>query len=124
MEKNKLSEKHSLRDRLKAFSDFLAGQKAGDVFVHIYEDGNPVADALIVASATSGRHARGLADGILRICPENGQEYFRMEGYEEAQWILVDCNDVIIHIFQPDIRDLYRLEDLCRQPAARKGIHQ
>lgn len=123
MENRTASDKHGLRDRLAALSGFLADQKATDPFVHIFNDGNSVADAMIVVTASSGRHAQGLADGILRLCPEKGQDFLRMEGYDGASWILMDCNDVIIHIFQADIRAIYRLEELCRQPSAtRKEI--
>jgi len=120
MEAKKTLPNAGLESRLAAISGFLADQKAVDPFVHIFHDSNPIADAIIVVSATSGRHARGLADGLLRLLPEQGQEFLHMEGYESAQWILVDCNDVVVHIFQPDTRSLYKLEDICRQPAVSK----
>ena len=69
-------------------------------------------DALLVASATSVRHAQSLADGISALCSEKNFEYLRMEGYTAGQWILVDCNDVVINIFQSSNRELYKLENL------------
>lgn len=110
-----------LSDRISIISDFLTEQKADDPFIHIFEDGNSVAEAMIVVTAASGRHARGLADGLLRLCPQIGQDFLGMEGYENAQWILADCNDVLIHIFQAEARALYRLEDLCAQSPCRSS---
>lgn len=95
----------------------LADQKATDVAVYRFSGHNAVADAFILATATSGRHARGLADAVLKARKERGQDFLHMEGYENAQWILVDCNDLIVHIFQEEARDLYRLDDLCRHEA-------
>ncbi len=109
-----------LAARLAAMRDFLEGQKALDPFIHIFDDGNPIADAMIVASATSRRHAQGLAEGLLRLCPDIGQQFLRMEGYDKGSWILLDCNDVIAHIFLADARAMYRLEDLCGRPVASK----
>ena len=75
-------------------------------------------DALLVASATSVRHAQSLADGISALCSENNFEYLRMEGYTAGQWILVDCNDIVINIFQESVRELYKLEALWGDGAA------
>ncbi|WP_300774529.1 ribosome silencing factor [uncultured Desulfovibrio sp.] len=75
-------------------------------------------DALLVASATSVRHAQSLADGISALCSENNFEYLRMEGYTAGQWILVDCNDIVINIFQEPVRELYNLEALWGDGAA------
>lgn len=75
-------------------------------------------DALLVASATSVRHAQSLADGISALCSEHNFEYLRMEGYTAGQWILVDCNDIVINIFQESVRELYKLEALWGDGAA------
>lgn len=115
-----MEKKNRLQKRLQAICDFLTGQKAFEPYVHIFEDANPVADAMLAVSAGSGRHARGLADGLLRFCQENDENYLRMEGYEGGLWILVDLNDLIVHIFQAESRALYRLEDLCEQARASK----
>lgn len=102
----------SLDKDLVVMGDFLRDQKAEDIFQHKFSDAS-VCDAVLIATATSRRHAQGLADGILRICTDLHREFLGMEGYDGGQWILVDCNDVIVHIFQSDLRQLYRLEDLC-----------
>ena len=70
------------------------------------------ADALIIASAGSVRHAQSLADGVSLMCREKNYEFLRTEGYAAGQWILVDMNDVIVNIFQEPVRELYALEAL------------
>ena len=65
-----------------------------------------------MATAGSMRQAQALADGVAGLCRERGFECLRIEGYAAAQWILVDCNDIIIHILLAPARELYRLEDL------------
>ena len=74
--------------------------------------------ALLVVSATSVRHAQSLADGVSALCHEQNYEYLRMEGYNAGQWILVDCNDIVVNIFQQSVRDLYQLENLWGAAAA------
>lgn len=71
-----------------------------------------VTEALVIASAGSARHAQALADGLLAKLAEFGIELMGMEGYRTGTWILVDVNDVLVHIFQEDYRDFYNIEGL------------
>ncbi len=93
-------------------ADWLEEGKGRQVTVMDVTGLTPCMDALVVVTASSARHARSLADGVLERSRENNYEYLRMEGYQTGQWILVDCNDVVIHIFQAESRELYRLEAL------------
>ena len=72
-------------------------------------------DVIIVLSANSQRHARSLADGLLEQCKLRNYEFLHMEGYQNGQWILLDLNDIVVHIFQPEIRDMFRIESLWKQ---------
>lgn len=109
-----------LEKKLAKFSDFIASQNGVDPL--IIETGGDIADAMIILGATSRRHARGLADGLCRLCHENKYPYAGMEGYDVADWILLDCSDVIIHIFQSEVRDLYKLENLWTHQAHKENI--
>lgn len=102
-----------LTERLDAILADLQDHKAQDVVtLDISKQAGNFADFLLVATATSQRHARSLADALADVCHNNGYEYLRVEGYREGQWILVDLNDIVVNIFQADTRELYRLEDL------------
>lgn len=108
----------------KQFSDVPASRKAADVAQWLeehkalrvvcldLEEQGGFADALIIASAGSVRHAQSLADGVSLMCREKNYEFLRTEGYATGQWILVDMNDIIVNIFQEPVRDLYALEAL------------
>lgn len=96
---------------------FLEEQKAIDPVIVEIDAENAFADAIIVASASSRRHARGLADGLARVCRERGYEFLGMEGHDLADWILLDFNNVVVNIFQEETRQLYRLEELWQRAA-------
>jgi ribosome-associated protein len=71
-----------------------------------------VADAMIVVTAQSRRHAQTLADHVLAKAGEERFDYLGMEGYANALWVLLDLNDVIVHVFQEDERALYDIEGI------------
>lgn len=98
--------------RITALMTALEDQKGQNLFLQRMGEANDIADAVIIATASSVRHAQGLARALVDVSKASGQKYARMEGFEAGQWILLDCNDIIIHIFQEDVRDLYRLEEL------------
>jgi len=70
------------------------------------------ADTFIVATGTSDRHVRSIADAVEAALKAHADPPMGVEGYDEGRWVLVDCGDAIVHIFQPEIRDHYDLERL------------
>ncbi|MFR0874169.1 MAG: ribosome silencing factor [Bilophila wadsworthia] len=64
---------------------------------------------------------QGLADGLMEQCTKNNYEFLRMEGYQTGQWILADLNDIVVHIFQQDVRELFRIESLWKESPALYG---
>lgn len=94
---------------------WLDESKARDVVALDVAGQSPCMDVVIVATASSLRHAKSLADGLMEQCTKNNYEYLRMEGYQTGQWILSDLNDIVVHIFQKDTRDLFRIESLWNQ---------
>ncbi len=70
------------------------------------------ADTFIIATGTSDRHVRSVADSIEAALKAHGEPPMGIEGYDEGRWVLVDCGDTIVHIFQQEIRDHYDLERL------------
>jgi ribosome-associated protein len=71
---------------------------------------SPMADAMIVASGRSARHVSALADHVARKLKEAGASQVRIEGLPNADWVLIDAGDVIVHIFRPEVREFYNLE--------------
>lgn len=70
------------------------------------------ADTFVIATATSDRHARAIADSIREAESAAGGKPLGVEGYEEARWVLIDLGDVIVHVFQEEVRSAYDLERL------------
>ena len=98
--------------KMEALSRWLHEHKALQLVSLPVAGQNAWTEALIIVSASSVRHARSLADGLLAWCKEQHLEFLSMEGYQAGQWILVDLNDVVVNIFQTPARELYRLESL------------
>lgn len=114
MEKDRLKTESSisLKEKADIFQTFLEAQNGKNLERLDVSAPGSITDCLIIVSSTSKRHAQGLADGIMSICKEKGFEFLGMEGYALADWILLDCNDVLINIFQEEPRNLYKLEEL------------
>ncbi|AAS96096.1 ribosome silencing factor [Nitratidesulfovibrio vulgaris] len=99
-------------DKVKAIIGWLEEKKARDIVAYDLAGQSPFAEALVIVTAGSVRHGQSLADHMLAMCNENNYEYLRMEGYQTGQWILVDLNDIIVNVFQPETRGLFKLESL------------
>jgi len=72
----------------------------------------PLADYMVIASGTSNRHVKSLADAVAVKAKDSGVRALGIEGQEGQEWVLVDLNDVIVHVMLPKVRDFYNLEKL------------
>ncbi len=71
-----------------------------------------IADYFIICHANSEKQVQAIARGVKEVALENELEVKRMEGFDDARWVLLDLNDVVIHIFHRDERSYYNLEKL------------
>ncbi len=71
-----------------------------------------ITEAILLVSGKNIRHVQSLANFILTELAEKNMPYLGMEGYRSGLWILIDCNDVLVHIFQESSRKFYNLEGL------------
>ena len=69
-------------------------------------------DFMIIASGTSSRHVKSLADAVEESLRELGRKPIGTEGADAAEWVLVDFGDVLVHVMQPKTREFYNLEHL------------
>ena len=90
----------------------LDDDKAEDVVVIDLMGKSPLADTIIVASGRSARHVAALADHVQRSLKEGGFGKVQVEGLPQADWVLIDVGDVIVHIFRPEVRSFYQLEKI------------
>ena len=102
----------SARDKAAIVASWLADKKAMDIVALDVATVSPICEAMVVASAANVRQAKALADHVLNRCGEEGFSYLGMEGYRNGQWVLLDLNDVMVHIFQEDLRTFYNVEGL------------
>lgn len=107
-------------EKITAFLDVLEKQKSLNPVVLELPEENSFTDVMIVAGASSKRNAQGIADAIGRLCYENDYQILGIEGKDSADWILVDCNDIIIHILQEETRNSYKLEELWARTSRNK----
>jgi ribosome-associated protein len=79
-----------------------------------------ITDTMIIASGNSDRHVRSIADRVVEHAKKAGFRPTGVEGERDGEWVLVDLQDVIVHIMLPKVREFYRLESLWDVSAARR----
>ncbi|MEO8671078.1 MAG: ribosome silencing factor [Tahibacter sp.] len=90
----------------------LEGLKANDITEIDVRGKTSIADYLVVASGTSTRHVKSIADEVGKFAKKTGVMPLGVEGQKEGEWVLVDLGDIIVHIMLPRVREFYGLERL------------
>jgi ribosome-associated protein len=96
--------------------DTLADLKARDISVLDVRGKTVVTDFMILASGTSDRHVKALAEAVAFRAKDAGEPPLGTEGVNEGEWALVDLNGVVVHVMLPKVRDFYNLERLWSAP--------
>jgi len=71
-----------------------------------------VTELMIIASGTSNRHVKSLADKVVEAAKAGGDKPLGVEGGDEGEWVLVDLDELVVHLMLPRVRDFYNLEKL------------
>lgn len=92
--------------------DILESKKAKNIKKIDIKNKTTIADYFIIASGTSTTHVKSLADNLEEELKKNNVYPKKIEGYNTGSWILLDYDDIIVHIFTENERENYSLEDL------------
>lgn len=100
-------------DELKKLTvDALEDLKAEDISVIDVSDKTTVTDWLVIATGSSSRHVKSMANNVVAEAKKAGTPPLGTEGEEDGEWVLVDLGDVIVHVMQQQVREFYDLESL------------
>lgn len=92
--------------------DALEEVKARDIVRLDVRELTTVTDYMVVASGTSNRHVKALAENVAEKAGEAGHRPVGIEGEEGSEWVLLDLQDVLVHVMLPRVREFYNLEKL------------
>ena len=115
--KHAISSTLSTEEKVRRVAGWLLEKKARDLAAFDVSALCSFTEAMIVATAANVRQAQALADFILLKCGEERIALMGMDGYKTGQWILVDLNDVLVHIFLEETRRFYNIEGLWSEGA-------
>ena len=90
-------------------------KKAEDVVILDVRELSSVTDYFVICSGSNSRQIQAIADEVSQRLKKRGELPISLEGYEQAEWILMDYADFIVHIFSAKAREYYDLERLWRQ---------
>ena len=91
---------------------FLDDRKAFDVVSVNLSGKSSIADYMIIASGTSQRHIASTAQLLREELKRMGYKNISIEGMPMCDWVLLDCGDIIVHLFRPEVRHFYNLEKM------------
>jgi ribosome-associated protein len=72
-------------------------------------------DYMVIASGRSNRHVGSISENVAKGMKEAGFKNIHVEGLPNCDWVLIDCGDVIVHVFRPEVREFYNLERMWTQ---------
>lgn len=90
----------------------LDDDKAEEIVTIELRGKTTIADYMVVASGRSQRHVGAVAEHIVEALKQRGVKNIRIEGLPACDWVLIDASDVIVHVFQPEVRGFYNIEKM------------
>ncbi|HPF08871.1 MAG: ribosome silencing factor [Candidatus Cloacimonadaceae bacterium] len=103
-----------LQDNIKyqAIIEWLKEKKAENIRSYEVQGKTDYTDVIVVCEGNADLHNKAIASHLIDMAKEHHLSVLSKEGVENAQWILIDLGDVIVHIFLPQTRDYYKIDDL------------
>lgn len=107
-----LSERRDSTALVDRIVHWLDDAKAEDVAVIDLKGKSSIGDFMVIATGRSDRHVNAVAEQLQQALKDEGQDRVRIEGQPQCDWVLIDTGDIIVHVFQPEIREFYNLEKM------------
>jgi len=101
-----------IRKKQRAVVEALEDVKGRDIVVYNVARLSPIFERVVIASGDSTRQVRALADRVRAHLKELGAPAQSMEGGRNAEWMLVDLGDIVVHVMHPSVRSYYNLEEI------------
>ena len=102
----------SSRERALVAARAAASKKGTDTVVLDVGEVLAIVDYFVITSGSNSRLVQTLAEEVEAVLKANGGGPLRVEGYDDATWVLLDCGDVVVHVFLDEVRSYYELERL------------
>jgi ribosome silencing factor RsfS/YbeB/iojap len=101
--------------------DALEDMKALEIKVLDVRGLTDIADTMVIASGTSDRHVRSVAQRVVEKTKQAGYRPHGVEGQQDSDWVLIDLNELIVHVMLPRVREFYGLEKLWDMTATKRA---
>ena len=110
---------------IKIVKETLDEDKALGTIVIDLNGKTSLTDYLVIASGNSQRHVGAMAEHLRLTIKEFGIKKVSVEGQSQCNWVLIDAGDVVIHLFQPEVREFYNIEKMWGYPVTDKSeVHR
>ena len=123
MQKPKQAHQLSSEEVAKLAIAALEDVKAQDIVSINVREKTSVTDFMVIASGSSSRHVKSLADNVLEKVKEQGVRPLGSEGMDTGEWALLDLGDVVVHVMLPTARQFYDLERLWQGAELSRAQH-
>ena len=110
--KKTLVKKTLVKKLLTSVIGSLEDDKAVEIHTIDLENKSSIADFMVVATGRSGRQVSAIANHLVQRLKKEKLASPQIEGLAQADWVLIDAGDVIVHVFRPEVRDYYSLEKM------------
>lgn len=111
-----------LQDNIKyqAIIEWLNDKKAENIRTYEVQGKTDYTDVIVVCEGNADLHNKAIANHLIEMAKEHKLSVLSKEGVDSAQWILIDLGDVVVHIFLPQTRDHYKIDELFEKVKSRK----
>ena len=92
--------------------EFALRKKAEDVLLFDLRKITTITDFFVICTGSTDVHVKAIADAVVEGCKESDIAVYHVEGLDSLTWVLIDLVDIVVHVFQPEVRKYYQLERL------------